>query len=880
MSCVVKRLRRFSWLLLSSSVALMALSAVAHAQTFTINNLTKNSASKASYPNMVVDKDGNLNLVWVDSVNGIMFSRSSTSATGTATLGTAVNVPGSKGQALPAFQPQIAVNPNNPQVIAITWAALDPASPAGGPPTYDVYASWSNNGAVLFNTKLISTASPGGLPLADSPRLAFDSLSRVNIVWGQFAVWISQTPDGLSYTTPAPLATQPVNTGGPRVAVDASGEVVVAWTDTANAGAQGTYCTQNPSDAATVGGYVWVNETLPPAVAGAAYTFTSSNTRNLSTTDWFGTDPIGRFRNGFYGCSSDNLVLFTDHAGHVHLLWSDESPVEDVLTSKPINGDAITKFSFPINLASTSAASPNVAVDGNGSFYVVWSGGPTGGTGASSGSTNSQGIFFTRSDDGGDSFQPSPGSPAINIASPNAVAPAYPRVAVDSKGDVNVVWEQVDQPQPISATDTFNAFFARSTDKGVTFPTVAQVSTNSSALCIPATPVQTTPNNTTCGTVQIGVDSSSTPDMAWVNQASGAAVADIDFATTTLQPPPSDFSISSTQPSQTVQPGQTANFTLNATATGGFSGSIALGCSNFFSTTQAPGQQPQTSELTTLKCSASPASISGGQSSTVSVVVPSGILSNNATFAQLTFTIAGTSTAAPQTTHEISVTVDVGNNVPGSVTPTSASLSAATPSANFTVSVNPASFAGSTTLTFSCLNADSGAPLPSWLSCTFNPHQLNPAQSTQTTLTLKEIGTPTASVLISPPSLYGMPQFGPEFGIAAAWTMALAALAMMLIMFTLGRRQRLSAAILLRGVLVMTLTIVLAAGLVSCGGSTSTPTTATGTTGGSGGSGGSGGGGGTGGGTGNPVQMRVSVLAQSSTNTKPVSLGTVTITAQ
>ena len=123
--------------------------------------------------------------------------------------------------------------------------------------------------------------------------------------------------------------------------------------------------------------------------------------------------------------------MFTDNVGLIHLLWSDDTPIEDVLTSEPhgTNASGFSMFSFPINLASVPAASPQVAVDKKGSFYVVWSGGPTGGTGGSNGGINSQGIFFTRSDDSGSTF-----TPAINIAPSSAVAPAYPQVAVDSNG--------------------------------------------------------------------------------------------------------------------------------------------------------------------------------------------------------------------------------------------------------------------------------------------------------------------------------------------------------------------------------------------------------------------------------------------------------------
>ena len=65
---------------------------------------------------------------------------------------------------------------------------------------------------------------------------------------------------------------------------------------------------------------------------------------------------------------------------------------------------------------------PRLPLMVNGSFYVVWSGGPNGGI-AASGQTNSQGIFFSRSDDGGNNF-----TPAINIAPPSAVAPPIRRL--------------------------------------------------------------------------------------------------------------------------------------------------------------------------------------------------------------------------------------------------------------------------------------------------------------------------------------------------------------------------------------------------------------------------------------------------------------------
>ena len=751
MSNWLSGLRRSGSLLLIGFAALIASSGLMHAQNFAVKNLTKNTAAKASYPNLVVDGKGNTYLAFADSVNGVVvftqfdgvkFNAQTTVPTSSALL--------------PAFQPQVAayVNSGTGPNVEIVWAAVHPAS---NPTTYDVYASRSDNGGGSFSAPVLVSAVTGPVPLADSPRVAFDTSGKVNIVWGQTGVWINQSVNGISFpSAPTSLLNPPTplpNTGGPRVAVDVFGNIYVAWSDVAGATAPGSYCLPGAPDTASSGGNFWMNETLATPAPAPPNPPSPANTRNLSNTDWASPNrsvsDIQRFPNGFFGCSFDNLSLFVDGMGRIHLLWSDEAPVPDILTSEthgtykyqagsPYAGDV--QFSFPINLANLPAASPQVAVDKAGSFYVVWSGGPTGGK-------NSEGIFFSRSDDGGSNF-----IPEANIApSGSAALPsAFPQVAVDSSSNVNITWEQPTAQIKGDGSDVFNVFFARSTDRGNTFPTVLQVTTNPSVLCIPPTPTgttpPTTPDTTTCGTVQIGVDAKSTPEMVWVNQASGAVFADIDFAT-------------STSPT-------------------------------------------------------------------------------------------------------------------GTISPNAASLTASSATKDFTITVN-----GFTApITFSCLDADKKAPLPSWLACSFNPATLNPALGNTDTLTITRQGTPTSGMFISAPPSHNLPAFGSSMAL----TMALATMSLMaMLMLVMGRRRNLSRALVLRGFLVMTLTVVLAAGLVSCSGgksnTTSGTTTSGGTTSGTGTGGGTTGGtGGTGGGSAVTVHVAVQATSGGSTTT----LGTVTITAQ
>jgi len=717
---------------------LLALAVTARAQsTFpaTPKNLSSTSTTTSSFPSMVVDAKGNINVAWVDSGGGVIFSRS---MDGGKTFAANVSIPGSTGA---TFQPQIVVDATR-NTVYVAWAATTIAG------TADVLVSVSTGGGAAGSfsmpTKLtaLAGATPTPVPLKDGPRMALLPAGGVVVVWGENAAFASQSGDGINFSAPVQISisTAAQDSGGPRVAVNAvTGTIYIAWTDelALETKLPGNYCT-NPAGttdstgAITVysnkfGGNVYFNQALKGAP------FSSRGTRDLSSSDWV-TDHDAKFPLGFYGCSFDNLELLLDQNEAPHLLWSDDQPDEDVLTSKAVTTDSTTGlvslFSFPINLATLPAGAPDGLIDNTGTIYVVWSGGLTGGT-------NSEGIVFKRSDDDGSNFAESK-----IISGAGAIAPSFPKVRVDANGNVNVVWEQEDQTITAVGPNTFHVFFARIANKGQDTPAVTQVSAASSRQCIALQPIPATPVANSCGSVQLGLDSNANADIVWVNQASGAANSDILFS--------------------------------SGTVTGGTRG-----------------------------------------------------------------------------------------NLPGSISPNSANLSAANSQATFTVTVNPSGFSGS--VSFTCMNADTGGAPPSWLSCnSFNPQPLNLSQGNSTTWTVTRVATPTSGLLISPPSSHSLPAFGRPM----AWSMALAALWLIVMaMPATGRHRGSHAAVLMRGFLVMTLTVVLAAGLVSCGGRASS----TGTTGTSG-SGGSG--------AGNSVQVHLAVMAQSSTSSTPVNLGTVTIHAQ
>jgi hypothetical protein len=838
MSSVTSRSRhRFHRVAALASLALAFCVSAAQAQVLSPpKNISGNTTSNSSYPSMVVDANGNIDVAWIDSVSGINFARS-TPASQSFTFPPAPVSPLSVGA---AFQPQMVVDPTG-LIIEIAWAkpSIAASAPSG---TFDVLLSRSIDGGLNFITKQVSTTP---VKLVDSPRLVFDGAGVV-VVWGNTESWIIQSPDGVTFPNlPTDLSIAPQDSGGPRVAVDKNGNIFVAWTDrlAEDQNQPGNYCTNmtGTTDANglitvvsnTFGGNLYLNETL----SGSSSTPSSASTRNLSNQDWKGVDP--RWPNGYFGCSYDNLQLFFDQNDTLHLLWADDAPTEELLTSTATQAGGSPLFKFPIALAgSEGASSPRAAADANGSIYVVWAAG-------AKAPSKAEGIYFSRSDNNGVAFPE-----ASVISAPGAISPAFPQIALDSNGNVNIVWEQADQAITANSSNTFDVFFSHSTDRGDTFPTVGLASTNPSVLCIPpstsGTP-PTTPDTTTCGAVQMGVDANSNADMVWVNNPPGSG-ADIAFAVANVaQQPPNDFSISVSPASQTAYAGQTVTFNVTAQVTGTFNSAITLACNDFplikgferwdFSCTFTPGS----------------GSLTPGTSATVGLTLPV-----NLPAGPIRFAING---ASGGTTHRVLVTAN-SQGPAGSVQPNSATLAVGA-SANFTVTItNPNAFTGM--VNFLC------AGQPAWIRCSFNPSSLNPSTSTSSVLTVSAVSAP--SLLPSnPPAARRLP----AHGSLILWSGTLAALCLIaMAMISMGRHEKLSEVFLLRGSVVLALTVVLGVGLISCGGAAAPSNVALSNSGGSGAVGTSGNS--SGGGASNPVTATFMIQTQSGNGI--TNLGAVSIT--
>ena len=152
--------------------------------------------------------------------------------------------------------------------------------------------------------------------------------------------------------------------------------------------------------------------------------------------------------------ASSNHQIAVDSQGNINIIWLDKSPgYQAVFFSHSTDGGR--SFSAPQNLSNdpNGSFSVQMVVDPAGNIYVIWD------------DVNNNG-FLTRSTDGGNSF-----SAPVNMA--------YGALAVDSSGNIYLA------SQGPSANRFPAIYVSRSSDEGATFSTPVQASDGTS---LPGTP--------------------------------------------------------------------------------------------------------------------------------------------------------------------------------------------------------------------------------------------------------------------------------------------------------------------------------------------------------------------------------------------------------
>ena len=304
--------------------------------------------------------------------------------------------------------------------------------------------------------------SPGS---SSEPRIAVDGRGNINIVWndnssGAFDIFFTRSSNlGTTFSAPHNISN---NSGGsfiPQMALDGNGNIYVVWTDNTagndeilfSHSVDGGATFSPPKNISNNNGNSFNTQIAVDTGGNVNVVWEDSTPGNLDI--FFARSTDGGISFSAPQDISNNVgnseipQIGVDHSGDINVVWQDDTPGNlDVFFSRSTNGGA--SFSAPTDLSNNSGASifPEIAVDDVGNINIVWE---------DTTALNS-GTLFTRSTNGGATF-----SPLQNLSGNTGIS-QFPRIAVDSGGKINVVWEN-------NAPGNFDIFFSRSADSGANF---------------------------------------------------------------------------------------------------------------------------------------------------------------------------------------------------------------------------------------------------------------------------------------------------------------------------------------------------------------------------------------------------------------------------
>jgi hypothetical protein len=648
------------------------------------------------------------------------------------------------------------------------------------------------------------------------PLIAVDATDNIDIAWwsGKGVFFTRSTGGGKSFAAPTTVSTG-VGSGFLRMAVDPSGSIYLLWqgsdmhfllsrspdgssfstpSDLTTALNMGTFSGNLPAIAVDTSGSV---DLVWPQYDSGSVMFS----RSTDGGETFSAPvAIGRFH---YTATAQ--IAFGAQ-GAINILWPEETTQIGGTCALHFSRSTDGGASFPPALALNtpdgecaarllvdSAGDIDVMVfDGSGTYYrstdgggtfsnsqttfkpaTVWFGGAynvdsAGKVYAAVNAFPNHDILFSRSADQGATFS-TPMLVSASHGTPRAPGPFGGNdqsLAVDSRGNINILWED----DILTWSAGADIFFSRSIDAGASFSPPQNISRNPGA----ATP-------------SMALDSQGNVNVVWNNGT-------VFFSRAAVSSANSGFTISAAPASLTVLPGGSATSQMTLVATGGFNQVVNLSCGNL----------PQGVECTFNPGVITPTNL--GTLATVTLTIPPTL-----PVGSFPFTV---NASAPSISQFQSMQVNVGT-LTGSVTPNAATIRLGA-SANFIVTVaGSGNFAGQFNLT---CNAPVG------VTCTFTPNSgFLPINGRATSiLTVQVLSVPAAGGAPKNPG-----RTPPELPLAQPFlpiSVLLVFLGMAVIVFSRVEKRGFPLTRTAANVfLTVGLTVALATVMLSCGGSTKTP---------------------------------------------------------
>ena len=249
--------------------------------------------------------------------------------------------------------------------------------------------------------------------------------------------------DNFTFFVPKNVSNNSGDSYDPAIAVDSSGNINVVWEDD-DPGNDDTYFARSEDNGST-----W------------------SQVKNVSNS----------------GDNSRDPDIAVDNSGNINVVWRQSTPADnEVYYSRSTDNGATWVQGKNVSNNAADSWDPAIAVDSSGNINVVWDELTPG----------NWDIYLSRSSNNGAGW-----SAAVNISN-NSGDSEYPAIAVDSAGNLNVVWHD-------DTSGHEDIYFSRSIDDGSTWTAFLNISNTAGDSYNPS----------------IGVDSTGNINIVWEDDTPG-----------------------------------------------------------------------------------------------------------------------------------------------------------------------------------------------------------------------------------------------------------------------------------------------------------------------------------------------------------------------
>ncbi len=327
----------------------------AFSQSWTTTELVSTESTYGSFfPSLAVDSTCTVHIAWEDwtdyagsGTDYDVFYKRLDAFTSSWTSTEVVSTESTSTSWYPSLATDSAGN------VHIAWE--DYSDYAGAGTDIDVfYKRWDDSTSSWSTTEVISTESTG---TSSVPSLAVDTVGNVHIAWPDLTNYAGSGTDrdifykrwdasaSLWITTEVVSTESTGNSGNPSLAVDAKGNVHIAWRD-------------------------WTDYLSSGTDIDVFYKRWDSSTSSWTTTEVVSTESTG---------TSYIPSLAVDTVGYVHIAWHDltdyagAGPGEDIFYKR---WDFSTYLRTTTEVVSTESSdeslNPSLAVDTAGNVHIAW----------------------------------------------------------------------------------------------------------------------------------------------------------------------------------------------------------------------------------------------------------------------------------------------------------------------------------------------------------------------------------------------------------------------------------------------------------------------------------------------------------------------------